>query len=164
MFFPKALALIAMLTASAGAADTLADMDGAWRGSGWAKQTPQGAKEAVRCQIRNTYDAAVLTLTLTGMCAVPGRRLEISGALTGKAGAEQITGRWSNPDGLGSTQITGLQRAGIVAFTFRAVDPGTGRKVSQNVEWRVAQGTLRLRATDRADPSIMMSDITFQQP
>jgi hypothetical protein len=87
--------------------------------------------------------------------------LTIAGTLTGKEGAERITGRWSNPDGIGSVRIVGIQRDGIVAFNFRATDPTTGRDLAQNVEWRISEGTLRLRSTDRGDPSIMMSDITF---
>lgn len=151
----------ALIAASSLMADPLSEMDGTWRGTGWARQTPSGPQEALRCQIRNAYDQVTLTLTLSGECAVPGRRLKIAGLLTGTQGAEQITGRWSNPDGAGSVRITGLQRDPIVAFTFTAKDPETGRNLAQNVEWRLMDGTLRLRATDRDDPSIMMSDVSF---
>jgi len=161
MFLAKITFMAAMVAASTGTADTLADMDGTWRGSGWAREFQQGPQETTRCQITNSYDASVLTLTLTGQCVVPGRRLTISGTLTGTEDAERITGRWSNPDGIGSTRIIGIQRNGIVAFNFNAIDPATGRKLAQNVEWRVSGETLRLRSTDRSDPSIMMSDITF---
>jgi len=161
MFLSKFTFLIAMIVASAASADPLADMDGTWRGSGWARETQQGPQETVRCQITNSYDSATLTLTLSGQCVVPGRRLTISGTLTGSEGAERVTGRWSNPDGIGSTRIVGIQRDGIVAFNFNATDPATGRNLAQNVEWRVSDDTLRLRSTDRSDPTIMMSDITF---
>ena len=150
-----------MIAASAGAAEPLADMDGTWRGSGWARETQQGPQETVRCQISNSYDSAALTLTLSGRCVVPGWRLSIAGTLTGSEGAERITGRWSNPDGIGSARVVGIQRDGIVAFNFTAYDPGTGRDLAQNVEWRVHDGTLRLRSTDRNDPNVMMSDISF---
>jgi len=81
--------------------------------------------------------------------------------LTASEGAEGITGRWSNPDGIGSVRIDGIQRDGIVAFNFNAADPATGRDLAQNVEWRVSDGALRLRSTDRSNPDIMMSDISF---
>lgn len=154
-------AALALLVAPPLAADPLSDMAGSWRGSGTARETPQGPPETVRCQIRNSYDDDTLTLTVEGQCVVPGRRLDISGTLTGTAGSERITGRWSNPDGIGSTRIVGLQRDNIVAFNFAATDPGTGRNLAQNVEWRVSEGALRLRSTDRANPDIMMSDIAF---
>ncbi|WP_298861587.1 hypothetical protein [uncultured Sulfitobacter sp.] len=156
-------AMIIVLTAGAVAATPLADMDGTWRGAGWAKETVQGQKETVRCQIRNTYDYASGTLTLAGQCVVPGRRLNMSGMLQGSDTSEKIVGRWSNPDGIGSVRITGIQKEGIVAFTFSAKDPETGRDVAQNVEWRVSDGTLRLRSTDRKSPDIMLSDISFEQ-
>ncbi len=161
MFLSKLTFLIALVAASAALSEPLADMDGTWRGSGWARETQQGPKETVRCQITNSYDSSVLMLTLSGQCVVPGRRLTISGTLTGSEGAERITGRWSNPDGIGSVRIVGIQRDGIVAFNFNATDPATGRNMAQNVEWRVSDGALRLRSTDRSNPDIMMSDISF---
>jgi len=136
-------------------------MAGTWQGSGWAKQTQQGPQETVRCRINNSHDGATRTLSLSGRCVVPGRQLEISGSLTGTQGTERITGRWSNPDGIGSVRVVGIQRAGIVAFNFAATDPATGRDMAQNVEWRVSEGTLQLRSTDRKDPTLMMSDISF---
>lgn len=163
MFLAKITFLIALLAASAAGAEPLADMEGTWRGSGWARETPQGPQETVRCQITNSYDAATLTLTLSGQCVVPGRRLTVAGTLTGNDGAERITGRWSNPDGIGSARIMGIQRDDLVAFTFNATDPADGRDLAQNVEWRVNDGTLHLRSTDRDDPTIMMSDISFRR-
>lgn len=158
----KTLCALAMITATtATAQEPLSQMEGNWRGSGWARETQSRPQETLRCQITNSYDAASLTLTLSGRCVVPGRRLSLEGRLKGTPGATRITGRWSNPDGIGSARIVGLQRDGIVAFNFNATDPATGRKIARNVEWRVAEDTLRLRATDRADPSIMMSDISF---
>lgn len=156
-------AILLCLAAGAAAADPLEQMGGTWRGAGWAKQTPQGPQETVRCKITNAYDVPSRTLTLSGQCVVPGQRLSISGTLTGSEGSERVTGRWSNPDGIGRVPVVGLQRDGIVAFNFSAIDPSTGQKVAQNVEWRVAAGALRLRSTDRADPSIMLSDISFSQ-
>lgn len=161
MFLSKMTFLIAMMAASTALSEPLADMHGTWRGSGWARETQQGPQETVRCQITNSYDTLALTLTLSGQCVVPGRRLTISGTLVGSEGVERITGRWSNPDGIGSVRIVGIQRDGIVAFNFSASDPATGRDLAQNVEWRILDKTLRLRSTDRNDPSIMMSEITF---
>lgn len=161
MVLSKPTFLIATIAASAALSEPLADMEGDWRGAGWARQTLQGPQETVRCQITNSYDAPALTLTLSGQCVVPGRRLTISGTLMGSEGVERITGRWFNPDGIGSVRIAGIQRDGIVAFNFSATDPATGHDLAQNVEWRISDGKLRLRSTDRSDPSILMSDITF---
>lgn len=161
MYLSRWTFLIGMSVASTALSDPLADMDGTWRGSGWARETQQGPQETVRCQINNSYDTASLTLTLSGQCVVPGRRLTLAGTLTGSEGKERITGRWFNPDGIGNVRIVGIQRDGLVAFNFSATDPATGRDLAQNVEWRISDGTLRLRSTDRTDPSIMMSDITF---
>lgn len=156
--------LIFLFAAATGAAaEPLADMEGTWRGAGWAKETPDGPKETVRCQIRNDYNTASMTLTLSGQCVVPGRRLTMSGNLVGGNDTERVTGRWSNPDGVGSVRVVGIQQDNIVAFNFTAVDLITGRKVAQNVEWRVSDDGLRLRATDRRNPQLMMSDITFSR-
>lgn len=148
MYLFKATFMAAIVAGSVGTAEPLADMDGTWRGSGWARQTQQGPQGTVRCQIANDYVLAKLTLTLSGQCVVPGRRLTVSGTLTGSDGVDLITGSWANPDGIGSARIFGIQRDGIVAFSFNATDPATGRNLAQNVEWRVSAGSLRLRSTD----------------
>lgn len=163
MLPPKLIASIIMAIGSSAAAGPLADMRGAWTGSGWARETPEGPQETVRCQIRNDYNEANATLALSGQCVVPGRRLTISGTLRGPEGSERITGQWSNPDGVGTARVVGIQRNGIVAFNFSATDPSTGRVIAQNVEWRVLDGSLRLRSTDRNNPEIMMSDISFSR-
>ncbi len=163
MFLARITCLIAIFTASAAVAEPLADMEGTWRGSGWARETLDGPQETVRCQIANSYDAVTLTLTLSGQCVVPGRRLTMSGTLTGSDAEERISGRWSNPDGVGSVRIVGIQRDDVVAFNFNATDPATGRDLAQNIEWRVTGDTLHLRSTDRDDPSLMMSDISFSR-
>jgi len=77
---PLKTAIAALLIATPTLADPLSEMDGSWRGSGWARETPEGPKEAVRCQIRNSYDAATATLKINGKCAVPGRNRQRSGA------------------------------------------------------------------------------------
>jgi hypothetical protein len=158
------LLIIALLALAplAVAADPLPDMSGAWSGSGWARQTPDGPKEAVRCRLDNTYDPGARALTVSGKCVVPGRRIDMSGSIIGADGTDRITGRWANPEGAGSVRISGVQQDGLVAFTFSAAGPD-GRSLAQNIEWRVTGGALRLRSTDRTDPSIMMSDLTFRR-
>ena len=151
----------ALLMSATAQADPLTDMAGPWTGSGWARETVEGPREKVRCKLTNTFDKAAFTLTVSGKCVVPGRKLSLAGKLRGKAGSEQVTGRWFNPDGIGSTAINGIRRNSIIAFTFRATDPASGQVMSQNVEWRVEPEMLRLRATDRAQPDVMMSDMTF---
>lgn len=147
-------------TAQAG---PMADMAGSWRGSGWVKQTNDGPQESIRCQIENAFDAAHLKLTLSGICAVPGRKLTLSGTLSGSPNSARITGRWSNPDGLGSVRVVGVEQADLIAFTFSTRDPVTEREISQNVEWRVTDSSLHLRSGDRTDTDILLSDIIFRK-
>ncbi|MGB3553890.1 MAG: hypothetical protein WBA25_04535 [Jannaschia sp.] len=161
MIRPDMMVLCAVLAAAPAAADPLADMNGDWRGTGWAREVPGGTEEAVRCRLTNVYDGAAATLTVTGRCAAAGRKIDLSGTMTAEPGTDRLTGRWSNPDGPGSTGISGMVRNDIVAFTFRATDGATGRNLAQNVEWQVAPDKLRLRSTDRTDPDIMMSNIDF---
>lgn len=161
MMLRNLILAFAVLAGSA-SADTLAQMQGEWRGSGWARETPQGPQETVRCQIDNRYDDTA-TLTLTGLCIVPGKRLTISGTLRADEGSGRITGHWSNPDGIGRVPIVGAQQDGIVAFNFNATEPATGQDVSQNVEWRVSDDGLRLRSNQRRDPDNLMSDISFNR-
>ena len=152
-------AIVFLALASVGSAEPLAQMAGVWSGSGWARETKSGPKEALRCRLSNTFDAGVLTIS--GRCAVPSRKIALAGELRSTKNSERITGHWFNPDGLGSVSIVGVQRGDAVAFTFRAKDPKTQAEVAHNVEWRVTGDSLRMRSNDRAEPSIAMSDVTF---
>ena len=154
----RAVAVLAVLGSPA-LSEPLADMHGTWRGSGWARETPDGPKETLRCRMSNSYASGALTVS--GRCVIAGRKIALAGEIKGKSGSDKITGHWFNPGGLGSARISGLQGADVVAYTFRAKDPETGTDLAQNVEWRVQADRMRLRATDRANPSIMMSDIIF---
>jgi hypothetical protein len=140
---PKALiALIFAANASVGMTEPLARMQGAWAGSGWARETPQGPPETVRCRLENSFDDAAAALSITGQCVVPGRKMVMEGQIRGHAGSDRITGEWVNLNGIGSVGISGVQRGDIVAFTFRAKDPATGRDLAQNIEFRVSDGAL----------------------
>ena len=152
------LALFLLLSASA-SANTLAALNGAWSGGGWARETPDRAQEALRYRLKNTYEANVLTAS--GRCVESGRKISLSGELKSEVGSDKISGHWSNPDGLGAVQIIGVQRDGILAFLVRAKDPETGREIAQYVEWRIDGASAHLRAFDRANPSLIMSDICF---
>lgn len=154
--------LIALaLIGQAGYADPLAEMAGEWRGAGWARETPQGPKEALRCRLSNTYDTKTLTLAVSGRCAAAGRKVNMSGTLQGTKGSDVLSGRWMNPDGAGSVRLRGVVKGKRVAFTFKAKDPNTGRDLAQNVEWVPLADGLHLRSTDRAQPDITMSDVKF---
>lgn len=155
------MTLLILFSAAAASAEPLADMAGTWSGSGWARETVTGPQETLRCQLSNHYGPAEKILTLAGKCIVPGRRMNIAGTLIGTEGSKRITGQWTNPDGVGRVRVVGIQRDGIVAFNFSALDPQTGRQVAQNIEWRIAVDSLHLRATDRSNPDRMMADISF---
>lgn len=149
------------ILASGTLAGPLAEMEGSWTGSGWARETPQGPKEAVRCRLANVYHSGRLELAISGRCVVPGRQISLSGEITEQVGSEKISGRWSNPDGIGNARIFGVQRENVVAFTFHAIDPVTGENLAQNIEWRLSDGTLRMQASDRINSDIKMTDMTF---
>lgn len=157
----RSLAAVFIVLASSAASDPLPEMAGAWSGSGWARQSPGAAKETLRCRLRNSYNAAKRRLDIEGQCAVPGKRLEIGGALImGNEG--RLSGHWRNPDGPGRTSISGQTQGDAVYFTFRANEPGTGLDISQIITWRVSDDALSLRAVTRSDRQ-EMSIIEFSR-
>ena len=155
-------ALVALLLSALPAhADTLSRMAGSWSGDGWARQVVDGPQEPVRCRLTNTFDEQKQRLEISGRCAVPGRQLTMAGRLDGQRGSDRISGIWFNPDGLGSTNVSGTQGAGRITFAFSAKDPQTGEPIAQTVEWRLSGGSLDLVTVDRADPEKQMSQMTF---
>ncbi|MAM61406.1 hypothetical protein [Maritimibacter sp. UBA3975] len=154
-------ALMFVLPAIAATADPLPLLAGDWTGSGTAREVPEAELDAVRCRITNSYAPERLELTMSGMCVTAGRRLDLSGTIRARDDSAAISGRWSNPDGLGEVRIAGHSGEDFVAFTYSAKDPATGRQLDQNVELRLVGNGFRMRSVDRADRSVSMSDITF---
>jgi hypothetical protein len=155
------IALVFALPTGFASADTLPALAGDWTGSGTAREVPEAEPDAIRCRITNTYAPERLELTMSGMCVAAGRRLDLSGTIRASDDSAAISGRWSNPDGLGNVRIAGHSGEDFVAFTYSAKDPDTGRQLDQNVELRLVGDGFRMRSVDRADRSISMSDITF---
>lgn len=155
--------LLIALAATPTLANPLEALQGAWTGTGTAREVPEAEMDALRCRITNTYDDARLELTMSGMCVTSGRRLNLSGTIRAAADSAAISGQWSNPDGLGEVRIFGHAGEDFVAFTYNAKDPATGRQLDQNVELRLVGDTFLMRSVDRADRSVAMSDLTFSR-
>ncbi|APE44478.1 hypothetical protein BOO69_14440 [Sulfitobacter alexandrii] len=156
-------AIVLAVLATAAAADPLADMAGAWQGSGWARQTPQGPQETVRCRIENRYDEDAGELSINGRCAVPGRQLTLAGRLSSRDGSDRVSGRWFNPDGIGSVPVTGRTTDHGLRMTFSASDPDTGADISQAATWELTGDGLTLRSVHTGQPEVGMADLTFSR-
>lgn len=146
--------------ASPALSDPLQDMAGTWRGTGWAKRTADSAQEPVKCRLKNTYDASARRITVAGKCVVPGRKIDMAGHIEAKKSGT-ATGRWFNPDGLGSTKLTGTYTNGRILFSFRVKDPKDDTIVSQSIEWTTTSDSLRMRSADTSAPDVPMADIRF---
>ena len=153
--------LLTLLLAPALSAEPLVQMQGNWTGSGWAREAPENPKEALRCRLKNTFDAGVLKVK--GRCAASGRKVTLSGELRSKTGTDQITGHWFNPDGVGSVRLKGSQNKSSIAFTLHTNDLETGVEIARKIEWHITPEGLRLRATDYNSPKTLLSDITFMR-
>ena len=153
------LIMLAMPAPSALSADLLAALGGAWTGTGWAKRTTDGPREAVRCRISNRYHAPGRRLVVTGKCAVPGRKFNLTGTVSSTVDGGPIRGRWSNPFGAGSASVEGHQSGNRVFLDFRAPHPDTKEKVAQQMEWLLADNAFSI--TTRLHDGQIISELKF---
>jgi len=133
-----ALLLLIVLVAGLAApakAEPLLSLGGEWAGAGWASRGPDAPRERVRCRLTNRVDQALVRLSVSGRCAAPGRRFDLSGRMTAQGG--RLRGRWSNPFGGGAADISGRSRGRTMTLSFRGRDPDTGERFKGQMRWTV---------------------------
>lgn len=131
-----ALLMIMMAGLAAPAkAEPLLSLGGEWAGTGWASRGPDAPRERVRCRLTNRVDHAQGRLSVSGRCAAPGRRFDLSGRMTAEGG--RLSGRWSNPFGAGVADVAGRSRGQTMTLSFRGRDPDTGERFKGQMRWTV---------------------------
>lgn len=155
-------ALLILCATTAGAETPLSRMAGDWTGSGWARKTQNHPAERIRCRVSNTYDATLMQLTVEGRCAVAGRQIPMTGTLRQTDAGGQLAGDWDVPTDIGSTTVAGRVDDTSVAITLAATAPGSGQDITQVLRWTVEGEKMLLQSTLVADPTLVMSEITFQ--
>ncbi len=116
--------------------ELLSSMKGSWIGNGWVKRNPGGPRETVRCRITNHYVTAGRRLVVSGKCAVPGKKFELKGTVSANLSGTRISGRWSNPFGIGSTSVEGTLFANQAFLDFKAPLDGSKKPVRQQMIWQ----------------------------
>lgn len=161
-----ALSVVLVLGLAAPAmAEPLLSLGGDWAGSGWAKPGPDAPRERVRCRVTNRVDNARGRLSVSGRCAAPGRRFDLSGSMTAD-GDGRLTGRWSNPFGAGATDVYGRSRGQTMTVSFRGRDPDTGESLKGRMRWTVGAGRFSITtmtAPVDSDTYRVVGEINFEQ-
>ncbi|MEM8787140.1 MAG: hypothetical protein AAGE76_02665 [Pseudomonadota bacterium] len=155
------LALAALPAAAQEDGTALARMTGDWTGGGWVQERGDSAQERIRCRMRNNHDATTGEITVDGTCAVPGRRLVLAGALAPE-GADRVTGRWQNPEGMGSQRIRGSLSAAGFAFAVTTNDQLTGERLDRVITWTVMPDRIVVTTADAADDT-PLGEIVFER-
>ena len=98
---------------------------------------------------------------MAGKCAVPGRKFNLKGTVSGEVDGGTIRGRWSNPFGVGSASVRGHQSGNRVLLDFRAPYPDTKERVPQQMEWNIADNAFAI--TTRLNDGQVMGELTFSR-
>ncbi|MEP2990447.1 MAG: hypothetical protein ABJN65_04450 [Parasphingorhabdus sp.] len=141
----------------------LSQYAGKWTGTGWGKRDSSAAREAVRCRMTVKSRKATRKLVFSGKCAATSRTFTLLGHLAHYPGTNKMTGRWVNPDGVGSMNIVGKRRSNILSFEFRAKDRKSGKKQMFRNRW-ILRGSQFSIHTDQLTPAqSTIGSITFNR-
>lgn len=153
--------LLACTLGSASASEFLASLNGSWKGTGEARPASNQPRETVRCRVKNSYVVASKRLVVRGLCAVPGRKFDMKGTVSSDPDSDQISGRWSNPFGAGSTSVRGRQTGDIIQLNFVGRDEQTGKKQNQEMIWRLVKGGFEIVTRLADNPETELGRIRF---
>ncbi len=122
----------------------LSEMAGKWKGTGWGKRNSSAPREGVRCRLTAKYRKKNQKLSVSGKCAATSRTFTLLGHVAEQKNSNKMTGRWINPDGIGSINIAGRRTANKLVFTFMAKDGKTGRKRKYRTVWSLQKNGFNL--------------------
>ncbi|MCK7614771.1 hypothetical protein [Roseibium sediminicola] len=124
------VAIAVLLMCRACMADAFLErLSGQWSGGGWARQTPEAPREAVRCRLSFIPKGSSGSLEVTGKCAGAGSQSQVSARLTplgnglyratwsaagwrldhmsGRRSGDRLLFRWSSQEGNATEVVTG---------------------------------------------------------
>ena len=139
----------------------LKGMSGTWSGSGWARQHLGSPKEGVRCKVTVNYGSIGNKLMMNGRCAVPGQKFQLRGSLIERRENGEITGRWSNPFGIGRANIKGRRSKDRIVVRLRA-DAPNGGIIDQTMVWRLSANRIEMAVTS-TQGNQPLSRLTFKR-
>jgi len=113
----------------------LSSYAGKWEGLGWVKRHASAEREPVRCRLTVRYRKSSEKLDMSGKCAAAARTFTLLGHIASNPTTNQMTGRWVNPDGVGSLNIAGKRRVNSATFNFDANDRKSGKRQSFRTSW-----------------------------
>jgi hypothetical protein len=140
-------------------------MEGTWRGAGWTKPAAGSAREAVRCRINASVSENALRVDISGQCASPGKRVNVNGYVRREPDG-RYTGRWSNPNGLGTIGLSGNGDESRISLSFMSEDADTGEEIAGTMIWEFSESRFAISGTVReivSGKSWQASSITFEK-
>ncbi len=163
--FAAVMGLLVLGSTSATAAKPvpLAKMAGQWTGDGWASRAKGASKERVRCRLKAKYSVKTRKLTLSGKCAATSGTYSLLGHIAEYPGSKKLTGRWVNPKGMGSMNITGNRRGNRLTFLFDGKDKKSKRKVAYRTVWDLRNTGFSLNTGFASGAHNALGQIDFQR-
>ena len=119
----------------------LRSMTGTWTGTGWGTRHVDAPRETVRCRLTSKFSTRERQLKLTGKCAGAARSYAVSGYLKQTAGGN-VTGRWSNPNGIGAINIAGERKGNTITFKVKAKDSQSNEQRTFSMVWAMTRNTM----------------------
>lgn len=145
------------------ASDVLARMNGEWQGRGWVQRTLDGPRETIRCRTKNSYIDVSRRLVVKGLCALPGRKFKMEGTVSRAGDTNRISGRWSNPFGVGSTSVDGTENGDSVTVAFSARDRETGELLQQSMDWTTSDVGFQMTVRTLEGEQFQRSSVEFKR-
>lgn len=141
----------------------LSNYAGKWEGLGWVKRHASAERESVRCRLTARYGKNSRKLSMNGKCAAAARTFTLLGHIAGNPETNEMTGRWVNPDGVGSLNISGKRRVNSATFEFKAKDRKSGERQSFRTSWGFGKVGFSIRSQQLTPQTSEIGAISFER-
>ncbi|MBD2840998.1 hypothetical protein IB285_01880 [Erythrobacter sp. KMU-140] len=141
----------------------LSEIEGQWRGDGWAVREEGGTKEGVRCRMKTRYQSGSRRLNISGKCAATSGTYTLLGHIKDYPSTDRVTGRWVNPRGVGVVNIAGNRSGNRLTFFYEAKDKETKEKVRYKTVWDLSGDGFSLSTGVGGGSNDELGKITFRR-
>jgi len=151
-----------LLMCRPGLADTfLQQLVGEWRGGGWARQTADSAREAVRCRLSIVSKGATETVVVTGKCAGASARSQVSARLT-SLGNDRYRATWSAA-GRRLDHMSGRRRGNGLLFRWSYQEGSATEVVTGDFGLTLSGRILSLKTTQTTPKTAEIGELELRR-
>jgi len=162
LFRVPMIVVFLLLMCRPGMADAFLErLAGEWSGGGWARQTPEAAREAIRCRLTFVTEGPKGALVVKGRCAGASARSQVSARMT-PLGDDRYRATWS-AGGQRLDHMSGRRSGNRLLFRWSYQEGSAAGIATGDFELTLAGDSLSLKTRQTSPKPAEIGELKLQR-